>query len=190
MDSDESKVNILDAVEEKHEYLDESKLLVVKSEEEILIEIQELEDRISQKKYLVRLMNDNLKEVDNEINRWQSKKRLLDTASNQLRDYEKNLQDKIIRIRQERKKVAMDAIIKQKMSEELRDNLPTLIQNYGKLMQEPSEITKTKFSADVAENTAEVIAKIRKRFKESEEESAETKSAETKKPLKPKVEEK
>lgn len=170
MDTEKNSVSILESVNEKHPYLKESKLPISKTEDEILIEIQELEDSVLTKRHLTRLMNDNLEEIDNEICRWENKKKLLDSFSQQLRDYEKKLQDKIIKIRQSRKEVAMESIIKQKMSEELRNNLPDLMQNYGRLMQEPSEITKVKFSSELAENQAEVIANIRKKVSEAEKE--------------------
>jgi len=173
MDNEENSINILEAVNKKHPYLQESKLPIMKSEEDILIEIQQLEDSVSTKKYLIRLMNDTLKGVDIEIARWEKKKDLLDNYSEELKDYEKKLQDKIIKIRQSRKEVAMDALLKQKMSEELRANLPELIQNYGKLMQEPSEITKVKFSSEIAENQSDVIASIREKVKQSEKKEQE-----------------
>jgi len=165
----DTKENILGAIEKKHPYLDEAKLPITKSKDEILTEIQELEDSIIKKKHIIRTINDNLKEIDSEIQRWNNKREILDNFSKELREYEIKLQDEILKIRQARKEAAMDAIIKQKMSDELRNNLANLMNNYGRLMQEPLEIVKAKSAAIMAEDKADVIASIRKKLKEAEQ---------------------
>lgn len=170
MDSNQDTIDILEEVHKKHPYLDEAKIPIVVGKGEVLGDTRVLEDTIIKKRYLIRTMNDNLKEIDDELARWENKKGMLSEFSKELREYEFKLQGEIIKIRQKRKEVAMDSIIKQKMSDELRKNFPGLIEQYGKLMQEPSEITKSKFASEVAVEKAEVIDQIRKKLKTEEKE--------------------
>jgi len=162
------KMSIVEEVERKHPYLDESKLPITQGKEEILAEIKKLEDAILKKKFMVRTMHDKLKEIDLEINRWDNKRKLMDSFNQEFSDYEKSQQDEILKIREARKESAMDALIKQKMSDELRKNLGGLMQNYGRLMEEPLEVVKAKSAAVIGEDTADIIANIREKLKETE----------------------
>ena len=162
------KIDILDEVDKKHPYLDEERLPIVKSKEEITTEINELEDRILKKKHVIRFMNDNLKEIHLEIERWQEKHNIISNFSKEFKEYEKQLTDKILQIRQARKEAAMDAIIKQHLGDELRKQLPMLIENYGKLMQEPLEAIKAKSTALIADDTTNILREIRRKLKQTE----------------------
>jgi len=174
------KMSIIEEVEKKHPYLEESKLPITQSKEDILAEIQKLEDDILKKRFMIRTIHDKLKEIDLEIDRWNNKREIIDKFSEEFSSYERTQQDEILKIREARKEAAMDAIIKQKMSDELRNNLGSLMQNYGRLMEEPLEIVKAKSAAVIGEDTADIIASIRKKLKESEKKEEKPKKEEVK----------